>query len=722
MSPRILLLAALAAIAPELQAQVQVVGASTFQVVATGRDSVYVPLQSKDRVQNPRIMYVRRGNRADPAYLRAFTVSLADTAPHPTLRVGVDLDQLPSAGTYTVAVEVGREGADPQLISFDFQRPAARLAADPLVVRQVRATRFERALLGWMDPGTAPPLVIRETGARAPADGLTLEAAPFANDPSDPPKIIVDSGALRIERGRLLTPRYTLAGHFPLGVVKSTLFLRGPQLDTAISIPVEVTTRRGRWWLLGAVAVGLLLGWFVKRGLERQVTLGTARLRLASLAEQIRQGQAGHPDETFVKATRQLDVDILAAARQRDAAAITQQADALAARYATAITELEARRTAVTQELQVMLPLAGSEWFLPEPLAGVQARAEAAIHDIRADIEADSITSAKRKLGDLGAILAAEVSAGLPPSVERLRDGLVHLPLESGWLSASLVTQVATWRAEIEAALAVLATNPRQLSPEAAVAALGTLDQQRRAASRLLERMGRWMRGDATAVVRLLEQHAPAKPALDALQQLVDRFVSTLDQGAQEPESTLDTVISGADMLQDLERAWKAPTEVLEDSIEDESVRAAVTTLRNGGSYLEAARMTEENLATRRTQKAHISRGEAAASRGAEPLPGNLSLSEFVAPANTVIPLRTRAIAPLPPPVVLEQRIYRAQTVQTVLAMVFTAIITFLFYLPSFTGTANELVGVFFWSFGLDLGISQVLGLAPSLTRPTALA
>ena len=540
-----------------------------------------------------------------------------------------------------------------------------------------------------------------------------------------------------------------------------------------MTIPVEIRTHRTPTWILILTAIGLVTGWLVRTYLQQRIQTNQTRLKAVTLTQRIALMIARHPDSLFVgTVTPQGDAlkEALDANRAQFWTQITASdgPDPLVAAIQTAddalakaLTDLDNRRAAMKTALEAFSGLTQTPWLLPE---GVRAALNAAqtrnatgpqalwtgehIEAARLAL----ITSRTTLIGDINNALSLwksetmqrlqELSApgdALPASVALSVKPLTAAltPLVNGVVPIAPAlpqeTKGGANPAKADAGAQGDAGNQTPVPDTNAIAAvLSAIHNVEINVRDMLREIAGWMQSVETDVVETLldlKTALPDRQAVEALDTTAKQWIGSALAEAARSGPTLAPLEKHA--LHGLGTAWQQAIHKQCTALPAD-MQSRIQALLKKRQYSEAAQAVADGI-----RNPHPIRVQGQAS-----LIGPLDLStllggttptasfltawfarrESVAPSSMLsLPQRETA---LPTPI----EVTRAQTlreimieslVQFILVGILITVVGYGLFADKFIGTITDMLGIFFWAFGLNITVDTLLTAAKPVKTPS---
>lgn len=669
----------------------------------------------------------RQGERREAVFLDAFRVAVAapEAGHGPVLRVGVELGPEISAGAYQLLVDLRHPPTSRrQRLALEVLHPAARVRPPgPLVVERVDPELAAPRVV-------APALELRETSGRSHLRHATLRqvAARTADRRPVAGRLIFDRVPPIAPGGASEAP-YRVAGDFPLGTASGVLELTSPQLESPLEIGFEVRSRRPRWWLLSAVVLGLLCGYLLRTGIQSWVELSELRVRGEELLREIGRERALHVDAGFRTTLDETAEALRGAVESCDRTDLADTVRTSEEQLRAAQADLARRRDEVETELAELQAVVEIPWHLPEAATEPVIQARWQLRAATAELKRGRIESAREAGRDSAERLEEALRKAAEVWCRNELDRLARFRSSSLPLLAPAREALGLARERLKGVRARDSTvGVHDLLP--------AIDRAQVQLTYLAEDLVRQIRATAETVLELIDPKAEtgSEPVV-TLRTTLEELRGKVEVSAESPGEVLDLLAEHhlkleaklraaivdrcagelpAEVKQHLEHHHfiEAARAAAECPTAEERKRAAPLGLRGGGDvYREAL-----------SGSARGEGGEAEERRWPEPEP---------LPAARVAPARE----PATPgwrrePVALEwaavdgrrsarswRQLLSLKLGRWVLSAVLLLVIGYLFFAEGFVGSWRELALIFFWAFGLDVGVDAVTEAAGKLRR-----
>jgi len=645
------------------------------------------------------------GTRSDPALTALFPAPrrIPDKGPITAFDIATRDDAAVPRGTYDVLLTVTAAALKPQSLTVQAVVPGATLKQPPalLISRVVN-------LWGPAD-GYSPPVLLAETGQKSPVS-LTIFQQDHFSDSADVYNGQLLFSAARLEPGKCAALPYQLQGEFPLGSSKANLEIRAAEIDSPLSVAVEVRTRRTRWLLLIILIGGLALGFLMRNVLKQRIQFGEAREKAFATRRKLADERDDVPDTTFHEevnqAIRALEAAILQA-RINKADSLTAAVASAEQSLSTAQDHLHKGAEAVAQELAALALVVKTSWRLPQPVLDALAGAAAELDKVAEKNKAQNVTAARESLDKARATLAE-------------------------WLGG----YARSWKGTAGEALDNLGRVHALLLAEARK----DFDDRVRSAQTTVEAVDDRLEGDSPATIKTL------LTALDNAQETARITVRQARTGVLEAFGAMSLALEGvavpdpaawkqagrdtADFARLLREA-EAGLEVASDlgaevdallfawmqAMKVQGADPKTMDLMRNGQYREAAASLVQSLTPKETLQGDEER-----------TPGGRAIAVGLGGAAVALARSEKVEAP-PEPALFEafyppkrkkvtfdvlaakslRDLMRARWLLSLLSALGLALVGYLVFADKFVGTSGDLMAAFFWGFTTDIGLDALI-------------
>jgi hypothetical protein len=662
-----------------------------------------------------------------PASAEGWTASLGVDR---FLRIAVAPDRARDAGTYGVVIRAQPATGDAQLLNVNVVRPAGelRFAFSPL--------RLSRTVYFWRIVDDVPDAV---TLIASPRRGTVTPAQTlWSGDLRSSDTTIV--GQVRISTPQRITAGTTVAaplsvvGDPPLGTSTATVRIAAPQLAAGVvEQTVEVVSRLSSVWLLIVVALGIAVGHLVRHVLENRRLRSEALLSANSVRDDLQELARKTPDAEDLQNLQQ----ILATLERvmRDHRSTPEQISAAAESAAVAAKEVIAMMNVIraksTERIAALRGVLGKPEGHVASIGAVVRDLLASIRSQEQSIAAGELRSVVRELDEIEGSLQETVYEALAQWTAELRSALTTFAAASS--SPIVADSVANARALVDRVADGVEIGPR-------------LDTAKKLASVLRVNLFKTALHEITdEATRVLDQASAAgdKSAIAAAREQVNSVSSWHAEPAGEPLHQLMVDIQA--MRSAVGSIPAAPTEVALkfDPAKTAAARAAaaaattvITSRRTTRIIVSGPAVVGERLSCRLVSVdgqldgvANVTwqvNGVVIASEGALSVaidlrePKLLTINAdttFVDGSNdsTSVVLHVSPLMELQSTDLLIEITRRVQWIQTIVAGLLIALSGFVIFRAHFIGTPEDLLVVFLWGFGSDVGLARVRELSAPL-------
>jgi hypothetical protein len=542
-----------------------------------------------------------------------------------------------------------------QLLVLQVTRPAGELR--PLATQTVLRVDSLRAVT--TEPAA---LMLTETSRRTPltnisairVDDVKVGDWPVGGD------IKFDHG--ETDKDGNATLGLHLVGHFPYGKAKTTVAIRANELPTTVYVAYEIHNLLHWWLLFPAIFVGLILGYLTRTVLKRFLDGRSARIAALDLLEKMKRERGRSHDPAFVSAVDPLIAQIETAlggpAAQLTAAVVT----ATDTSFNKAFADLQQRIVETNRAIDTASASLPASLDFPAAIVAAIKTAELAF--AAAHVLANG--------GDPTAASGALVTA-------------------TNALNTDVDNAAATWRVDVQGAVATPIQNPLPGNLSAAfAAAIATINTQ---LAGLLAVLGK----DAATILNAVR---PVRSAIrhDLMEGVVDRLITYA-------VATINTLKQKGASTQKSEAALKAFQSAIQSDVD--------TTLQ---PFVDALDPLLAALAADKAAAAAIAPVSFAAMAGVAGADFGAATIAALLPTGLMraaTPVFASAVAVQYDPIsVARKRTFReiavAQLASFVMASIGITIAGMLFLLATFDGTWRGLLAAVFWGYAGDISVDAL--------------
>ena len=146
-------------------------------------------------------------------------------------------------------------------------------------------------------------LYLKETGRKSALINPKFDKIKMVDEKNHPVsgRIILDSQQV-IPAGEARELRFATVGEFPVGKTTATMELSGHQLDVPVPLTIEITTRRGKGFLIVLLVAGLSFGYITRILLTYIISINEARLPGIDLQSTLATVTKNRQDTEFISA------------------------------------------------------------------------------------------------------------------------------------------------------------------------------------------------------------------------------------------------------------------------------------------------------------------------------------------------------------------------------------------------------------------------------------
>ncbi len=491
-----------------------------------------------------------------------------------------------------------------------------------------------------------------------------------------------------------------------------------PQLAEPVPLTLEITTRRGTYFLIAVIMLGWLVGYLVRVVLEKKIIINTARLSAIELLQIIVTESGNRPDAVFVKKANLIQAELgkaMKKTKDEDVnAAVTTAKEALNA----AITDHNTRRTQLQQLLDNLQGILGSFTLLPAEFDTVAGDSQAQLSEATNKNISGDTTTAKEIFGKILPDLNLRFRNSLKSYRSQMITGLAGLA-ESNFKLPEL-------KENLDQLLTQLNTIILSPPPEIDQPLLNTLNGINFRAEELLSQAGRLIHKKLSGITETFNAAGIQLPDKSLIEQLNKKGDTTLEKIGDTilekiiatGPSVLDKIIGLPAELNslhaDLRKAMQAQTVLTNEDPSlvqgNKANRKAIDTDVNNGLYTEAAQKIVDFI--------NVNKGVVQESSNTD-MPGidmpetrnfnsplvpvfniNNGVSHLQALTNGLDTMHDQTL----------KTIAIAKFWQTLAAGILITLVGYALYADNFMGTPGDIASVFFWAFLLDVSIATLTG------------
>jgi hypothetical protein len=676
-----------------------------FPITLTGAQAEAVKL---------RIVDVVLGKRRESRLVGAFMPRIEAAAENHSqaLIIEIDLAKITEQGVYSLGVEATGL-PKPQLLELQIIVPAARLRPPgTLVVQEVSYLLWSNLLQS--------PLELQEVSGRSRLSDVRFSHLPAsAGNPVIDGRLEFTSPNSPVAARGMAEVTYNLAGHFPLGATKGAVELAAPQLAEALTINYEVRKRLTKGIIFIVILLGLMIGFLLRTELKHRIELNQARLKAFDLRERIEKEKQRHPDEDFHAGLKESLARLTDAADGQEAGAITTAINEASAALTEALNQLKQRRAGAETKLNELGQLSATATRLPPTVREPIELIAAALEEARLEFRRDNIKAALEKMEIIRARLAGELQQPATAWRANLEGCLDELSKAGALLPATILPKLSGAVDALKPSLnQVTGVNPNATAEQISQA-LAAVQTAQMNAQALMIRLGIWLQAAATSVISVLEQaQIPDRVAIEHLSDTIAGFNEKAALRVDQPEKALKELSND---LVGLHEAWSdALLKQIPDAAEKD--KEAVRELIKNRNYEDAAHKVVQIIKEKEINEGKLL-GDlpAVAANITSMTPGLVPLfaGDVPAAAPAVVTRIERVEETGEPLEALRARtrreLFQDTLWQTVLVGALIALAGYFLFEGKFVGTVQDLAGIFFWAFGLDITVDALLQVAKGI-------
>jgi len=362
-----------------------------------------------------RVQSVSVGTTAYPEYGKAFEFGSFAAGKKGELRelsVKVHLGEIPDPQTYVVKILLLRDG-DPtvptQTIDLKFTRAPATLSVSQLRLQNVRLF----PLLN-VDSFSPNQLKLQETSGRVGVTGIQMQVKDFLTGPDGFPvaaQLQVPS-IKEIDAGQDSTVELKIAGDVPLGSTKGTLVIRSRQLSQPVETTIEIVTHLCRFWLLLALSVSILLGYWFRTKLDERRLENLGRLAAEQQYQQIEEWKDKAVDQDLAQKLGDILGDLRRAieATPFNATTLDTATKKAVSDAETKLKEADTQRETLRGRIKTLREKLGSPLGQPKSISNAIETLISRLQEQERELNRGAVGSVERELNNMD----AEVQVELP--------------------------------------------------------------------------------------------------------------------------------------------------------------------------------------------------------------------------------------------------------------------------------------------------------------------
>jgi hypothetical protein len=631
------------------------------------------------------------GFQISPAQLTQATTAVDVVAKAATVRTG----------TYDATLTF-TSGEVQQNVNVQLIVPAAVL----IVPTSLQISRIAWPFGGQHDESSVE-LVLLESSGKSHAHVKVQQSEPFANAEGQYGFALSVAPAI-VEKGDLKRLQPVVSGRLPLGLVSSKLTISSDQLQSPLTVPVQVRTRLTRLVLLGVVLFGLALGFLTRIVLKPRIELGEARERaIGTLDKMIDKIPDAEYRNRMITARNQLALAVRAA--NATPATINAAITAAEAAQKDASDNLKDRMQKAESERDALAVVVTPAWELAPDLSEA----------VRVAAERLKAASERLKLRD-----AVGVSETVRTATSTLREAMMHHATDWKNTATRFLTNFRTLELMVESA--------RRAEYQAQIK---TVEDQ-----------------VAKAAVTPAANAAELKGVLEAIHGATQLIPDLVSKAADEIGRSLRSMLSIVGTIQFRQNnLWKAAQQeittfaktlrgvklVVPETWDDLDVRAGAIVVQwrdaliaqtddpgkvadafDAGNFAMAARELEAAV---KAKKAPVTLGDVAPAAASDrtiapaqgggtpmsPAPATPEKAPEAVPTESLLAFRRRT----------RTELARDNAFQWSVSAIGLAFVGYLMFGDKFVGTSGDLMAAFFWGFSTDIGVDALVNAAKS--KPT---
>jgi len=653
---------------------------------------------SVNTAENPEVELVSLGPLVREAYRKAVTARwMSDAGKLPrAIEIGVDSGLLHIAGLYDVYLNLQPNSTpDAARLHLQFNKPAPKAAAIPKLIVE-RICYFPGASCKSND---LPRLTIQETTGRSPLTELQFYKVnnTLAGSKAVGGELVFAPPPVTVPAGGVNSVPYSLAGDFGLGLATGSITANAQELETpALTVDFQVNTHYTRGYILLMILLGLGFSYVTKILLQQKIELEQARVDALKLADQIEADQARHRDQEFRDSYAGELRTLREAIDGADADAINKAKDKLDKAYSDALPKLATRRQDEQTALDGLLDITQNRWILPASLSHAVVHAKSCAEPIQQLLRVDDLVNAKAHRLKCQHTLANQLAHAALKWTGESGQTLDALTGATEGISTAVAPRLAIAAQQVRTLLAKFVPGEPLDTTGRIQQALSDLQAARSAQSQFAEWLCSAIAVEVASAKTEIPDDLPAD-SFEVLDRQVESWCATVRSMVDEPDATqIPPALHG------LQMAWE--TAIAGIVKPDGQTSKALAERR----YLDAVKLAADQLSARHAAVARIEAPAAA---------GHLVPLWSLTPGagGTFLGIRTPAqIDQLPPAVrptlvTATKQLMKDKAWMTAGVAVTLTLVGYGLFRDSWVGTFADFSAAFFWAFGLDLTLDQVL-------------
>jgi hypothetical protein len=609
------------------------------------------------------------------------------------------------------------------------QRQTIQLTVPAAVLRQPPALIISRwvPFLWFSEPNSTPALVLAPTEkSRAPAAVAISNQDLFADTDRQYGGQLRFTNSPNVPSDKQNSYPYTLEGDFPVGVVKANLLVTSRQLESPLTVPVEVHTRRVKAVLWCLILSGLVLGFLLRTLLKQQVQYSDLKQQGIDTLQDLDAAYRKAKDTTFknrVKAAFDALQQSVEQVSRRNQNVLTDRINEARKALADATADLQQRIATAKAALDDFTKLVATPWRASEAISHALRNASVQLSAVDRALIDDNPALATGLLNPQVESLARFLLAETPRWQGTYGDVLTHLEIAGSLMIDPERSVVLSRIHDLQEALRKMPALRPDSQASDYLAALRTIDELTAAAMALMTSAASAIKHARSAIDSALENAPQAsRSAWSNTEAPTNVYSDLLTRSAMRLTGDMRVQIERPG--RDLHARWTAA--LLIQASEDK--RDEVRELLNKGAWLEGVHRIFEapKIATDDEIQGSI-RHKHKTGRNVSPLAvaARTALSAFRAEDLEIEAIREiESSTPENSPQLASGATFRKLRHATFFEMLATkifqwlisaiglAIVGYMLFSDKFAGTSTELVTAFFWGFTTDVGLDALVSAA----------
>ncbi|MGO9118170.1 MAG: hypothetical protein ACLQPD_11235 [Desulfomonilaceae bacterium] len=670
-----------------------------------------------------RIVDVVLGKRRESRLVDAFTPKMEPASEDLSQAISIELDlkKVCEQGTYNLAVDASTvEGSQRKILELQIIVPTATLRPPGAIVAEEVV-----CVPWWRSSLEKSPFQLNETSGRSCLTGVHFSHLPGSGD-----NLTID-GRLEFQSPVSTVPprgtapvNYKLNGNFPFGVTKGAIEVYAPQLAGPLTVNYEVRKRLYGCWIFVIILLGLVLGWAVKTRLRFRIELDNKLLEALDLKELINKEIQSHHDAEFRQALTGALAKLQEALGKKKTSVIDEEISEVNRMRSTALADLQSRRKAAETKFAELDSLAHMAVYLPDSIREPLRLITGQLEDVRQKLNLDDVKEARERLDEIETNLAETIQKAEIKWSEDVRGYLRALIGPNTLLPTVIIPKLEKAVDSLAPILDKVTNAVAIMTVEQIGKDLSAIAMVRKNVFDLMAQLQGWLQEMAAGISLILGEVGISDPAaVEHLKETIADFGKKAEVAVDRPEKSINVLPTD---LEELHKAWN---DALLKQIPETGNQEIDTVKKfiDSHKYAEAAQEVVQIIRDKR--KKMESEGKPLGPWGREPTRLRsfaLALSTWSADVTAVrepaVVTRIERMEAFYDPLIwqrsrIERNLFWDTFLQTVLVGALIAVVGYLLFAEKFIGTPQDIAGVFFWAFGIDITVDAVVQTAKGIKK-----